>query len=280
MKPAIFAVPLALPTSAQVGGRHEAKKSKVPGGEFAEDQLVGSANQAVWSLRTRFATSRAYLQVLPEQVSLEQWVTIRNAKEDQPTKTRFKTELSTGLGSRCEFDFYFEAQSLGEDNAAKPAQNGIRSFNLSMRHAFWDWGTVFANPTLHVEYPWLTTPRITQRLIFSDSIGSGWHRASNLVYPREMSAGADDRHEEMQATFGILRVVTDRKFSLRREAQFVKETMRDSVPDDNTRNQLYVGPSLQFRFGKGTMLDFARLWGITSDSCAFDIWLVYKRDVK
>lgn len=253
---------------------------KVPEGEFAEDQLVGGANQAEWTLWMRFATSRAFLQVMPEQVSLEQWVTIRNGKEDQPTETRFKTELSTGLGSRFEFDFYFEAQSLGEDNAAKPAQNGIRSFNLSIRHAFWDWGTVFANPTLYVEYLWLTTPRVAPRLIFSDNIGSGWHWASNFVYSREMSTGAGDRDEEWQATLGISRVITDQKFSAGIEAQFVKETTRDSVLGNDTRNQLYVGPSLQFRFGKGMMLDFAPLFGVTSDSRSFDIWLVYKWDVK
>lgn len=112
---------------------------------------------------------------------------------------------------------------------------------------------------------------IEPKLLLGGEIDQGLHWGLNLIYEREVNINSRDRAVEYALTGGLSKTITDERFSIGLEARYVNE-----VVHKESANELYLGPSLQFRPHKKAMIDFVPMWGTTPDSRNMDIWTVFK----
>jgi hypothetical protein len=230
--------------------------------ELREEDRIGPYAQPRWTAHRRFPSTRVYVRP-PGEVDLEQWYRLKVPREgDNELVTQ--TELEFGLPHRFQLDLYLITRREGDtetfvDNA------------VELRYAFADWGKVWGNPTIYLE--WVdqdsTSDKYEIKLLLGDELSPGWHWGSNFVWEQTMR---DSEDTELEWTFGLSRTLSDEKFSLGLETKFAWANVK--YDRDNWEEDLRIGPSIQWRPLPQMHIDFAPLFGITSSSKRADVFAI------
>lgn len=230
--------------------------------QYREEDPIGSYGQPRWTAHRRFAGTRVYVR--PEgQVDFEQWFRWKD-KKNEPDELVTQSEIEFGLPHRFQLDYYLitnnvEGESTTIDNA------------LEIRYAFADWGKLWGNPTLYVE--WISTdsaPDVVEtKLLFGGDVAPGWHWGANLVWEQETGGSRASTYE---FTAGLSQTLIDMKFSWGLETKLEWEDESGSRGDYS--NNMRLGPSFQWRPMPQMHIDFAPLFGLTSESVRSDIYLI------
>lgn len=230
---------------------------------FREDDLIGSYEQPRWTAHRRFAGTRVYVRPAG-QFDFEQWFRWKNKKDD-PDELVTQTEFEFGLGHRLQLDYYLITRNTdGEDTKIDNA--------LEIRYAFADWGRIWGNPTVYVE--WISRdsdPDVVEtKLLLGGDIAPGWHWGTNLVWEQETGGARESVYE---FTAGLSQTLSDEKFSWGLETKLEWADEKGSRGDYS--EDFRLGPSFQWRPIPQMHIDFAPLFGLTSDSLRSDIYLIF-----
>lgn len=262
--------PLAGPGAGDGGWRDRDRSWEMPGlvgsGELPrtleEEDLVGKYRQPRWTATRRFPTTRAY--VVPEgKVEIELWG--RSTFEDDVTKFRFLQEIEVGLPHRFQFDFYFrqDLRDMDIDTAGVSTQ-------FELRWAVADWGKVFANPTLYLEYilkdeaPDVIEPK----LLFSGELAQAWHAALNLTLEQELSG---EREREWGVTAGLSYSLVDTKLGLGIETVIHAVDVADHRGDFAW--EWFVGPSVQWHPVEALTVNVVPMAGVLANAPRAQVYL-------
>lgn len=235
-----------------------------PASGLREEDLVGPYRQPRWTTRRRFPTTRVY--VVPEgKVETEFWsrATINRDSQGGGTDWRFLQEFEIGLPYRFQFDFYLRQ----DHSAGSGTTQGGAMFEV--RWALADWGELWGNPALYLEYISLgdRPDKIEPKLLLGGELDEGWHWGANLVFEWEL---AGDREAEYALTTALAKTVLDEELSLGIESVLSLTDTKGSRGDFST--SLVIGPSLQWRPAPAATINFAPLVGVTGDSPAAQIY--------
>jgi hypothetical protein len=222
--------------------------------ELQEEQRVGSYGQPRWTATRRVPGTRVY--VVPEgKVELEYWLR-PTFQRDGSTRIRSLYEVEIGLPHRFQLDLYFRTdQDSADDSFYVGGQ-------FEVRYALADWGKIWGNPTLYLEYVWLEEREDVwePKLLLGGEIAPRWHWGVNLVGEFELGG---EREHEYQVTTAVSYTVIDSKFSVGAEALFIwADTKEDRGDFDNT---IFVGPSFQWKPIPDLTINLAPLFGVTDD---------------
>jgi hypothetical protein len=228
-----------------------------------EEELIGENKQPRWTAVRRFPTTRVYV-LPPGEFEVEYWLRDDEHGHGDRTLTHLY-ELEFGLPWRFQFDFYIEAK---HDNEWNFTDETARKYEL--RWALAEWDKIWGNPTLYYEVVdnQHDTDKREAKLLFGGEAGEGWHWGTNLVYEKEVSGA---REGETEITAGLSRTIIDEKFSAGGEFKANRVTEKGS---SDIANEIYVGPSVQWRPTKRMHVDFAPLVGVGGDSDMMQLWLI------
>ncbi|HEX8913755.1 MAG TPA: hypothetical protein VF796_15450, partial [Humisphaera sp.] len=233
--------------------------------ELKEEERVGPAGQPRWTADRRFPGTRIY--VVPEgTIEFEYWLR-PTVPRHGATEFRNLWEVEVGLPYRLQLDLYFRNESVYNGES----QNGQ---SVELRYAFADWGKIWGNPTLYVEWSRLENEpdAIEFKLLLGGELAPRWHWGVNLS--DELETGGD-RANEIELTAGVSYSLVDSKFSVGAEMElgFVDTHGHRGSYDEKF---LFVGPCLQWRPWEAVHIDFAPLAGIalTGDSPRFRAYFV------
>jgi len=227
-----------------------------------EEELVGRYHQPRWTATRRFPTTRAY--VVPEgKVEVELWG--RATIEDDVTKYRFLQEIEFGLPYRFQFDFYFrqDLRDFETDTAGVATQ-------FELRWALADWGKIFANPTLYLEYILKDgSPDVLEpKLLFSGELAQAWHAALNLTLEQELS-GEGER--EWGVTAGLSYSLVDAVLGLGIETVVHAVDVKDHRFDFAW--EWFIGPSLQWHPVDALTLNIVPMAGVLANAPRAQLYL-------
>jgi Putative MetA-pathway of phenol degradation len=231
------------------------------------DAPTGAYGQPGWVQRRPFPTTRVHIQRNPGEVSVEQWMRVRT--NDGDTKFRFQEEMEFGLPGRFQIDLYYDWTI--EDSKADHLD-----FAGEVRWAPADWGQMFLNPALYLEYK-VTDPSrggdvIEPKLLIGDDFGNGWHWGMNFVYERELQG---EKAEEIAITNAISKTINE-SLSIGIEMAWKHETVDGER--NNPEHKFIIGPQLQWRPSKNMHIDLVAMAGCTKDSPDFEGWLIIGYD--
>lgn len=132
-----------------------------------------------------------------------------------------------------------------------------------MRWALADWGKIWGNPTLYMEYITLEErpDKIEPKLLLGDELAEGWHWGANFVFEYELSG---EREAEYALTTSISRTIFDEELSLGAESVFSATDVKGNRGDFNT--SFVIGPSIQWRPVPNCTINLAPLFGTTNES--------------
>lgn len=227
-----------------------------------EEDKVGSYGQPRWTAQRRFPRTRVY--VVPEgKFEFEFWTRADVPKDDGPTEIQTMYEVEMGLPHRLQLDLYLVARTTGDDETYLDQK-------FEVRYAFADWGVLWGNPTLYVEYALIDrgSDKIEAKLLLGDELATGWHWGVNAVCEAELTG---EQAREYALTGGLSYTVVDQKLSVGAE---VEGSLADTNLDRGTYEKaLLVGPSIQYKPLRNMHVDIAPLFGLTDDSPALKAFL-------
>lgn len=234
---------------------------------LVEEELIGSYFQPRWTAHRRFAGTRIF--VLPEkEIDAEFWAIAKIKKHDEGEKYFTQWEIEFGLPHRFQLDLYFITRTehqKGEDTKT------YSDFAPEIRYALGNWGELWGNPTLYLEYKFQeSAPDVVEtKLLFGGEITSRWHWGTNFVWEQETSG---EKETVLEITNAISYSMFDEKFSLGIEAK--SEIANVAGARDEWSNNVRIGPSIQYRPNHRVHLDFASIFGVTTESRLADVFLV------
>ena len=257
----------------------QAKTVEVKAGELKEEQPVGEYDQPVWSTFRRFPSTRVYLQTPPGGAQFEQWIQMRNPKDDSNAETRLSQELEFGLGHRLQLDLYMNELHVRDGVDSTYDWSG---YAMELRYALADWDEIWGNPTLYLEYLFNDqnhdgADSIEPKLLFGGEITTGWHWGINFAHERTF-AGENDRLEESSFFASISRTIVDSAFSAGASTEVTYESSPNSDPFGTSRvheTSVYLGPSFQFIPHPRAAIDFEPMWGLTGESLRTKIYIIF-----
>lgn len=229
--------------------------------DLREEDRVGAYGQPRWTATRRFPNTRVY--VIPEgKLETELWFIPRFLKSGE-TNGRYLAEIEYGLPYRLQLDVYYR---LDIDESGK-GQNGAQ---IEMRWALADWGKIWGNPTIYVEYiaHEFDPDGAEFKLLLGDELAPHWHWGINFV--GEFETGGH-REYTYEIDGGISYTVVDEKFSVGAETKI--EFISTHGDRRNYETSILVGPSMQWRPVPRMSINFAPLFGVTPDSATARVYL-------
>ncbi|GDY12436.1 hypothetical protein LBMAG53_13140 [Planctomycetota bacterium] len=215
-----------------------------PGTGLREEDRVGSYEQPRWTARRRFTEVRSY--VIPEgQIEFEYWLIAKDFgkdKDDNGQTDNLVTqvfEVEMGLPYRFQFDLY-QVWAKSESTGT----TALDETKFEIRWAFADWGVIWANPTLYLEWAQASGgyDAIEGKLLFSDELAPHWHWAANLVYERKVGGDEATAYEFNPA---LSYTLIDERLSVGVEGKFAYEDVKGARR--HYEKEILFGPNLQFR---------------------------------
>jgi hypothetical protein len=223
--------------------------------ELFEEQRIGSYQQPRWTATRRFPTTRVY--VVPEgKVEFEYWLR-PTFNRDGTVDIRSLWELEFGLPYRFQLDLYLRTDQTGDESEFLWGQQ------VELRWALADWGVIWGNPTLYLEWVGLEQrpDKIEPKLLLGGEIVPRWHWGVNLVAEIEM--GGEQEHE-YQLTGGVSYAIIDSRLALGIETIFQLTDTKEDRGD--FEESFLIGPSIQVRPLPQATFNFAPLIGIGGHS--------------
>ena len=238
-------------------------------GAIGEDARVGPYNQPEWTEHRRFTTTRVYIQQEPWEAGFEQWWRARTYKKGSAAH-RFIEELEIGLPGRLQFDFYYNWTH--QDGRTRYDETAVE-----LRWALADWGKIWGNPTLYLEYAFVNHDfggdTLESKILFGDDFGRRWHWGLNFIFETELS---HERAKQASISGGLSYTLIDQVLGAGVEWQWKHETVAGDR--GNPEVQFEVGPSVQWRMSRSTHLDLVALFGTTKDGPRVDSFVVFGWD--
>jgi hypothetical protein len=236
----------------------------------SEESPVGPYTQPEWTTARRFPTTRVYLQQMPWEVGVEQWVTAQWPR-GEANNYLFQEEIELGLPHRFQADLY--------ENWTRDAQGRLNQDSISteVRYALADWGKIWGNPTLYGEWTFSSrsgaSDRYEFKLLLGDDLAPRWHWGANFVYEQEVG---NERTTEFQFAAALGYTLIDENLSLGLEGKIENEAGKDNRGPAPI--EVDLGPSLQWRPTRNLHIDFVPLVGVTSDSPHVEAYVVVGYD--
>ncbi len=225
---------------------------------LVEEDRIGDYAQPRWTTHRRFGETRVY--VIPKgMVDFEYWLIPKTPKEGS-TDFKSQYEVEFGLPGRIQLDLYAVAHKSGYQDGGY----AIDEQKTEVRWALADWGKIFGNPTLYVEWNEVSAApdHLEAKLLLGGQITSAWHWGSNLVWEHEVSGPKENSNEW---TTGISYTVRDSKFGLGMETQLaLVNSLVAGGHRGDFEKEFLIGPSIQFRPLPQMHIDFAPLFGVTT----------------
>lgn len=230
------------------------------GSGLREEDLVGSYHQPRWTATRRFPTTRVY--VIPEgKVEVELWA--RGTFKDGEADWRLLQEIEIGLPYRLQLDIYLRQDY---DSATDDTQWGAQ---FEIRWAFADWGEIWGNPTIYLEYVLLDErpDKFEPKLLLGGEIAQGWHWAFNFVGEFELGG---EREYEYALTSAVAYSVIDSVLSIGVENILTLTDVAGNRGDYSV--SFVIGPSIQWHPVPAMTINIAPLFGVTDESPDAQLW--------
>jgi len=227
-----------------------------------EEQYVGPYNQPEWTTERRFPGTRVYLQQMPWDVGVEQWVRYQHFR-DGTAETRFQEEVEIGLPHRFQIDLY---ETWAIDEHRRSQQDEV---SAEVRYALADWGKIPLNPTLYLEYAQHDHDANTLegKILLGTDLTPRWHWGLNLACEQQLG---QPNNTELAVSQGISYSVIDNRVGLGVEMEYSHEKATGSAAE----NSFVIGPSMQWRPVSWCHVDLAPMFGCTHDSPQIKAFLV------
>ena len=224
-------------------------KTTVVGKPQRDTDLIGEYKQPVWTTKRRFTDTEVYV-LPPGELSLDFWFITRGdmVSDGQPFN-RWKLELEYGLGKRFLADFFLQFEQAGYSGELK-----LSEIELELRWAWADWGVLWGNPTIQVDYEFKTqAPQAMEaKLMFGDQFKDRWFWGLNFFYGREFGSPGE---QEFGATLGMSYIFIYNRLSF----GFELKTELEGAGEDGV---VLAGPSLQIRATKNIYIDLIPMAGV------------------
>jgi hypothetical protein len=232
--------------------------------QYKDDELIGEYKQPRWTAQRLFSGTRTY--VIPKgEVDVEQWYRFETPHGGGPTTVTAQTELEIGMPHRLQLDMYLTNK---HDTGTSDSSTG-NSFEI--RWAFADWGRLWGNPALYVEYTTMSgDPDLVEtKLLLGDQLAPGWHWGINFSVEQQTSG---DRTTEKQFTAGLSHSLIDHVLEVGLETRLGWTDARGSRGHYERDTQ--VGPTIRWRPMRQMHVDFAPLFGTTKDSMRVNSYVI------
>ena len=227
-----------------------------------DEDRIGSYAQPLWSADRRFAETRVYVR--PEgAMQFEYWFI---PTVNRHGKTDFETqyEVEFGLGHRIQLDLYLNPNWVG---------SGPTNLDeaIELRYAFADWGVLWGNPTYYIEYTHVDggPDQLETKLLFGGELATRWHWGWDLTFQRNMGGDNENTYE---TTAGLSYTVLDNKFDIGAEFKLQENTFHGSRA--HYHDNVFLGPSFQYRPFDRMHIDVAPLIGLTHESPTAEVYVV------
>jgi hypothetical protein len=234
--------------------------------QYKDDELIGDYAQPRWTAQRLFSGTRTY--VIPKgEVDVEQWYRFETPKDGGPTTLTTQSEIEFGLPHHLQLDLYLNnSHDIGV--AGGPSSTGN---SAEIRWAFADWGKIWGNPALYLEYTSMSgePDLIETKLLLGDTLAPGWHWGINLSVEQQTSGR---KTTEKQFTAGISHSVIDHQLEVGLETRLGWTDAAGSR--GHYERDLQIGPSIRFRPYRQMHIDFAPLFGITGDSMKVNAYAI------
>ena len=229
-----------------------------------EEQRVGTYGQPVWTTDRRFAETRVYVR--PEgSLEAEYWY-IPTVNRKGPTDFESQFEVEIGLPGRFQVDLYLNPNWVGS--------GGPTYLNeaIEVRYALADWGKIWGNPTLYLEYTKQDhgPDQLESKILFGGEIAPRYHWGWDLTYQRDMGG---DNANTYETTAGLSYTLLDNRFDLGGEFKLQMNEFRGSR--GHFHDETFLGPSLQFRPIPRMHVDVAPLIGLTHETPGMQLYIVF-----
>ncbi len=235
--------------------------------EYKDDELIGDYAQPRWTAQRLFSGTRVY--VIPKgEVDIEQWFRFQVPKHGGPTSLQAQSEIEFGLPYRLQLDLYLtNKHDLGVEDSNSSTGNSVE-----LRWAFADWGKIWGNPAVYLEYTSMSgePDLVESKLLLGDTLVPGWHWGVNLSVEQQLSG---DRTTEKQFTAGISHSVIDHVLEIGVETRLGWTDARGSR--GTYESDLQIGPSIRFRPLTQMHIDVAPLFGLTDESKQLNGYLIF-----
>jgi len=231
-----------------------------------EASPVGPYQQPEWTTERRFPSTRVYLQQMPWNVGVEQWVRGQYF-HDGEAETRFQEEVEIGLPHRFQLDLY-ETWAIDQDR-----RTDQQECSAELRYALADWGKIPLNPTLYLEYAEhdRSANTLEGKLLLGTDFTQKVHWGLNLACEQGLYG---IQNTELAGSQGLSYTLIDQKLSAGVEMEYYHEKAIGS----SGQNWFLIGPSVQWRPTASTHLDLVPLIGCTHYSPEVEAYLVFGYD--
>lgn len=212
-----------------------------PAPELREEDPIGDYQQPRWTANRRFPNTRIY--VVPKgKATVEYWQRVNAPLGDLVNARKIQSyyELELGLGHRLQLDIYLTTEQKGWKG-----DFGLKKEKLELRYALADWGQLWGNPTLYLEWSRVRgdTDFCEGKILLGDQLAPSWHWGLNLAF--ETSLGGEWTHEFVLSG-GISKTLTDQGLSVGLEGKTGVLDKRGSRFKDFVEQAHLVGPSVAF----------------------------------
>ncbi len=238
-----------------------------------EEEYIGAYQQPRWTATRAFTTTRAYV-AQEGQVTLEGWARTTidrhaDANGNRQHEERYLQEVTIGLPNRVQLDFY-----LRQDHDSAAHDTSLAG-QFEARYALADWGKIWGNPTLYLEYIARDKDNpdvIEPKLLFCGELAPRWHWATNFALEAE-TGGA--RSHEWGWSGALAYSVIDSKLTLGAESIIHATDEVDAATHSRTglTYEFMVGPSMKWKPTPATMVNFTPLVGLGGHSPRAQIYL-------
>lgn len=235
---------------------------------LAEEAAADETGRPDWTSARRFGRSRIYLQQAPGEMAFEQWMRLRDFRDDTKS-VRFQEEVEIGLPYRFQIDLY----ENWVVNERKKARQDEVAFELRWAPA--NWGKLPLNPTLYAEYAVVndTADTLEMKLLLGEQLAPRLHWGANIILERELGG---ERETEFAVSQGFSYTLIDEVLSAGVEMEYRRSTVHGGR--DNPEEQFLIGPSVQVRPSKRTHLDLVALIGTTRESPNLEAFIIFGID--
>jgi hypothetical protein len=224
------------------------------------DGAAANDRQPQWTARPLFGETDVY--VLPRGVSAFVFGLRPVVAGDRTLATDSAYRVEFGLPARFQLGLHATGRAYGRDDVI----GNIDAQALELRWALADWGALWGNPAVHVE--WREASRgadsSTVKLLLGSGTASGWRWGSNVAWTQEASgARAIDRAWTAGVSRDGGRFVS---VGIETRLAFVDRLAADGRTRTALAREFLAGPSVQLRPLRRMYIDVAPLFGASAAS--------------
>lgn len=264
--------------AVRVRGQKEQPKANDP---------VGTYDQPRWTVRRPFSMSRVYVNPSGYAEFNLFFTPEFNLAEPSDAGIETEYEFEVGLGSRLQFDAYLVTAQAGWGGPF-----GVVEEKLELRYAFADWGEIWGNPTLYLEWAHGHAPvsadtlndsasvsteetpggststelqfrefessatSIEPKLLLGGNMGESLFGALNLVYEQPIGGGVSER--EFGLSSGIAYLAIDPELFIGGDVESELALEEGEVSEIGA----FGGPSVQWYPSEPVHVGLSALFGV------------------